>query len=295
MDQKVPERRAYQNDLSTTLTRSLGKPAARNEVSTARPDDTAVVQALELLNGQEWHDRVYKGDLVDRLSIEPKLGELIDMMYLSALSRPPTAKEKEVARKFIESAPATQPTTKPIEVVLFDDALPLNATKVGNWKLAGAPDQPVFSGKLSHTEAEPFPGPIQHLFHGVKFAVAPKDTLVAYVFIDPANAPKEIMLQFHNGKDWQRVAWGESVIEFKPKKTLGPMPKNGEWVRLEISADKLGFDKPGTITGVSFDQFGGKVYWDKISALKGPPIHDPQTIGDMLWALMTSPEFQYIR
>jgi hypothetical protein len=37
------------------------------------------------------------------------------------------------------------------------------------------------------------------------------------------------------------------------------------------------------------------VYWDKSGAMKGPPIHDPQTIGDMLWALVTSPEFQYVK
>jgi len=69
----------------------------------------------------------------------------------------------------------TAPTTKPsgIEVVWLEDDLPAGATKVGNWKFVTAPDSPVFSGKASHTEAEPFPGPIQHLFTGGKFAVSP--------------------------------------------------------------------------------------------------------------------------
>ena len=42
-----------------------------------------------------------------------------------------------------------------------------------------------------------------------------------------------------------------------------------------------------------YDQFLGKVYWDKTGVTKGPPVQDPETIGDMLWALMSGPEFQY--
>src|SRR5262249_30217927 len=159
------------------------------------------------------------------------------------------------------------------EVIWVDDALPLDAQKVGNWKFAGPPDQPVLSGKLSHTEAEPFPGAIQHLFRGGNFAIAPKDTISVYVYLDPENPTKEIMLQFHDGGDWKRVYWGENLIEFKPVKKLGPLPKTGEWVKLEISVEKLGFDKLTVIGSVSFDQFGGKVYWDKLAAEKGAPIH----------------------
>ena len=75
----------------------------------------------------------------------------------------------------------------------------------------------------------------------------------------------------------------------------GPLPKVGEWVRLEVPAAKIGVKKPAAVTGLAFTQFNGKVYWDKSGAAKGPPIHDPAAIGDMLWALFTSPEFQYIK
>ena len=45
-----------------------------------------------------------------------------------------------------------------------------------------------------------------------------------------------------------------------------------------------------------YDQVVGKaVYWDKTGAMKGPPLHDPEAIGDILWALITSPEFQYVK
>ena len=66
---------------------------------------------------------------------------------------------------------------------------------------------------------------------------------------------------------------------FRPKTNFGPLPKKGEWVRLEVPAAKIGIDKPGVITGVSYDQFVGKsVYWDKTGAMKGQPLHDPEAI-----------------
>ena len=79
------DERTIRTTTSTLLTRALGKPAARNEVSTARPDDTAVVQALELLNGQEWNDRIYKGELVDRALGRAGSRQLLDAMYLGCL------------------------------------------------------------------------------------------------------------------------------------------------------------------------------------------------------------------
>ena len=54
-------RRTYLDKASTCLTRALGRPASRNEISTARPEDVAVVQALELLNGEEFYERIYSG------------------------------------------------------------------------------------------------------------------------------------------------------------------------------------------------------------------------------------------
>ena len=47
MTQKLDgPRRTYLDKASTSLTRALGRPASRNEISTARADDVAVVQAL---------------------------------------------------------------------------------------------------------------------------------------------------------------------------------------------------------------------------------------------------------
>ena len=64
--QFIPGERNFLDIRSTALSRALGRPASRNEISTARPDDVAVVQALELLNGPELHEMIYTNCLVRR-------------------------------------------------------------------------------------------------------------------------------------------------------------------------------------------------------------------------------------
>ena len=46
--------------------------------------------------------------------------------------------------------------------------------------------------------------------------------------------------------------------------------------------------------GISFDQFGGKAYWDHAGIVKKPSVEVPG-LGDIFWTMFTSPEFQYIR
>jgi hypothetical protein len=298
----VDAARAYRDDESTPLTRALGRPATRNEVSTARPDDAAVVQALELLNGPEYAERIYKGELTNALAIMPDAKQVVEQAYWSVLSRAPGEAELEAGVTFLSAAPKPA-TTQPISLTWVDDAPPPGSKASPGWKWAGASEVPPFSGQLSHTQAtvpneEEPKAPKQHLFTGASFAVNKGDTLFAYVFIDAVHPTRQIMLQFHEaGGDWNRRAtWGEQVIAFQPQTHLGPLPAAGEWVRLEIPAEKIGFgDGVTKIDGLSFDQVGGRVYWDKVGVIKGNAVHAPETIGDMLWALMTSPEFQYVR
>lgn len=293
---KVAER-TYSSNESTLLTRALGRPAARNEVSTGRPEDTAVVQALELLNGNEFYDRIYKSPFVNRLSVMSEPAKLAERMYWTVLNRAPSESEAKVATAYLSASPPP-PTTQPVELVWVDDDVPAGTTATGawEWNATGAPG-PV-SGKRVHSIG----GDIvttnqQHLFMGANFVVTKSDTLFAYIYIDPENAPKQIMLQYHvKGGDWNRAAWGDAVIPFQPQSSLGAIPAAGAWVRLDIPAEKIGLTADATeIDGISFDQAGGRVYWDKVGVTKGAPAQDPATIGDMLWALVTSPEFQYVR
>lgn len=97
--------------------------------------------------------------------------------------------------------------------------------------------------------------------------VGQHDKLFAYVWLDPTDPPKEIMLQWHTDAWRSRAYWGENKIDWGRDKSperlhAGPLPKAGEWVRLEIDAAKAGI-KPGQkITGWAFTQFDGVAHWD---------------------------------
>src|SRR4030095_1793735 len=94
---------------SPALTPALGKPASRNEISTARPEDPVVLQALELMNGPEVDHLVYGSDLADetgRVLADAKTNKssvdaALDRLYRAALGRPPSPRELGAARAFI--------------------------------------------------------------------------------------------------------------------------------------------------------------------------------------------------
>lgn len=98
-----PAKRLYHVDQSTALPRSLGKPASRNEISTQRPDDVAVVQSLELLNGPELFALLGGGELIDRV-LDQTPEDAARTIYLALLSRPPMTPEETVAVSYLSAA-----------------------------------------------------------------------------------------------------------------------------------------------------------------------------------------------
>jgi hypothetical protein len=100
----VPGERSLLDIRSTALSRALGRPASRNEINTSRPDDAAVVQALELLNGPELHNMIYKSVLFTDATARKDARAAVDKLYRAALSRPATAAEKTVGRNFVQAA-----------------------------------------------------------------------------------------------------------------------------------------------------------------------------------------------
>jgi mono/diheme cytochrome c family protein len=184
--------------------------------------------------------------------------------------------EKEIAKvKYDDTADVKGPEQAArTEYVWIDDAIPAGAKPSsdgganGQWTFVGRPKHPVFSGdKASMRTAT---GLSQHFFEGANpgLRVGVGDTLFAYVYLDPANPPKEIMLQWNSGEWGHRAYWGENLIDWGrdntvERRNLGPLPKKGEWVRLDVTIARVGL-KPGTIiNGWAFTQYGGTVYWDK--------------------------------
>jgi hypothetical protein len=94
-------------------------------------------------------------------------------------------------------------------------------------------------------------------------------TLFAYVYLDPANPPQEIMLQWDAGSPswWEhRAYWGANDIAWGTDGTasrafMGALPATGGWVRLTVPASRVGLEGQ-TISGMAFTLYGGRAAWD---------------------------------
>jgi hypothetical protein len=129
------------------------------------------------------------------------------------------------------------------------------------------------SGADTHASALN-PGLHQHFFENVadpnRLKVAPDDFLYAEVFLDPANPPQMLMLQFLDGTWSHRAYWGESKFDWGVEATvsrryMGPMPPVGTWVRLEVPARQVGLAN-GTLSGMAFTLAGGSATWGAAGA-----------------------------
>jgi uncharacterized membrane protein len=305
-----PATRLYHIDKSTALSRSLGKPASRNEISTLRPDDTAVVQALELLNGEEFNGLVYSSAILAGAAEEVRghenagaADEAIVRLYRAVFTRPPRENELSVARSFLQaSVPATAAPAPPREITLIDDDTPPNARLTGEWNWVLSP---VSKGKRAHQQSRK-DKPAQHYAVASSGSpVSPLDTLYVDVYLDPDDPPKEVMIQWNDGTmddgGWpHRAYWGEDLVTFGRganliRQHIGELPGTGHWVHLEVPAAQVGFTTNGRIVGMSFDQFGGTVTFDNAGLVHRDAGPEYQALGDLLWALVSSPEFHYIR
>ncbi|MEP6671044.1 MAG: PSD1 and planctomycete cytochrome C domain-containing protein [Chthoniobacter sp.] len=191
--------------------------------------------------------------------------------------------------------PATIQPTPPIEEtesVWFDDDFPAGAKP----EVAGDPikwvtadEGPVFSGKRALKRTGK--GVVQDYYGGgaAPLEVPPGGKLFAYVYLEPTDSPKAIMLQYHKG-DWlHRAVWGDyEAIQFGQANTtervnMGALPNTGIWTRLEFNAEKVGLKPGDLITGLAYTQFGGTVYWDKagVTGRKDPAAD--ATLSQLVW------------
>jgi hypothetical protein len=173
------------------------------------------------------------------------------------------------------AAPAS---AEPKEYVWIDDTAPPGAQLQGNseWKFVSKTDGQVFSGEKASTRKATDLS--QHFFTGAApgLKIGEGDKLFAYVYLDPADPPKEIMLQWNDGTWEHRAYWGEDVIPWggqgSPSRfAMGSLPKAGEWVRLEVEAAKVGLNPGAVLNGWAFTQHAGTTYWDKAGIVTRTP------------------------
>lgn len=171
--------------------------------------------------------------------------------------------------------PADALTVVRQEYVWIEDDLPAGAQPQGDspWKFVTKGEGPVLSGEKASTRTAP--GLSQHFFTGANpgLKIGEGDILFAHVFIDPANPPKSIMLQFNDGQWEHRANWGDpnaigfGALNTPAKRQAGELPKAGEWVRLEVNAQEVGLKAGSTLNGWAFTQFGGTCTWDRAGVI----------------------------
>ena len=168
-----------------------------------------------------------------------------------------------------EIAPPESETTEPTEFVwVEDDVLPIGAKPEQKWEYVVQSQGPVHSGSKSRV-AVAGNGLVQHFFTGAASPLKAQagDKFFAYVNLDAENPPEQIMLQFNDGNWEHRVYWGDNKINWGQDKSpsrfyAGSLPEKAKWVRLEIEAEKIGFQDLSLINGIAFTQWGGKANWD---------------------------------
>ncbi len=175
------------------------------------------------------------------------------------------------------------------ERVWIDDEEDLGAElkydgAVTGWPFVNATEAPIHSGLLARKQSSD--KLIQHYFHQAKKTrdVRPGDRLYAWIWIDPNDLPETVMLQVHDGTNWEhRAFWGADRIPFggigadtPAHRLMGELPASGEWVRLDVSCDQVGLPSGAALTGFAFTQFGGTVIWDDAGTIAA----DPMTVLD---------------
>ncbi len=170
------------------------------------------------------------------------------------------------AAKYEEPKATDIKPPEPTDIVWVDDALPKGAVGQGGWQFVSTNAK---QGKMSVRRTGP--GTHQDYFTGAAEPLTvntAKDTLFAHVYLDPKDPPKTVMLQWNDGSWEHRAYWGEdkAFLTGSPDgvnhRKAGPLPKLGEWVRLEVTCEQVGLKPGAKINGLAFTQFDGTVNYD---------------------------------
>lgn len=178
-----------------------------------------------------------------------------------------------------------------VETVWVEDALPTGAVMLGDggdaWTWITANPTP-YSGSRAH-QSNLTAGMHQHYFYGATqtLAVNTGESLFAYVYLDPANPPSEIMLQWNDGSWEHRAYWGANALPWGVDGTasrtyMGPLVSAGQWVRLTVPASRVGLEGK-TLNGLALTLADGRATWDRIGkssaggVVAAPVINSPLT------------------
>jgi len=182
----------------------------------------------------------------------------------------------KVGKSACALATAPPPQFGIAEQVWFDDDLPAGATQLPEqttpWirrNIAWDTTQAA-SGTRSRLVSLAN-GIHEHAFTGASqgMTVGRSDVIFTYVYLDPCNPPREIMMSFFDGSSFEhRAYWGDNVITLwgsdnsASRWRMGPLPETGKWVRLEVPAAVVGLSGL-TVQGAGFLLYDGQGWFDR--------------------------------
>lgn len=186
-----------------------------------------------------------------------------------------------------------KPEASVSDLVLFDDTIPPGSNIIASPghppKYVTAEKGQVRSGKVALRRTDK--GLAQDVIDKVSNVQTPPGGRVyVHVYIDPNDAPKTLMIQYHTSGWLHRAVWGNyDAIPWGAAGTtqrvhIGEIPEAGKWIRLEVPTDKIGLKVGQKISGFAFTQFGGTVYWD-LAGITGTtdPTADPRKSLQVWW------------
>ena len=208
-----------------------------------------------------WETRDADPTMGQTFTFTPKVN---DSQWVEAEATLPDGRRVFATNNFVGTTP---------NVVWVDDAAPAGAMAGSdggdpwswNWVSSNPTPQ---SGQYAFQSAIAS-GEHQYLFQNATatMTVPTGATLFAYIYIDPANPPSEVMLQWNDGSGWNhRAYWGANNLTYGANGTvsrqyMGPLPAAGQWVKLTVPASAVGAEGQ-TMTGMAFTLFGGRATWD---------------------------------
>ncbi len=200
-------------------------------------------------------------------SLETRIADALD----TALAEP-----LEPASPAPVPVPPPAALDEPADVFWIDDDTPAGVSLMADgspaaWQWITSDEHPAALGRRSLLRSGA--GFTQQYFDTapIPLTLHERDRLVAHVWLDESNPPREIMLQFHTADgSWEhRAYWGDNLIAFGTNNTgarrpMGPLPPRGQWVRLELDPADLDLAPGTTIDGLALSQHGGTVRWDAV-------------------------------
>ena len=217
------------------------------------------VRLLVPVTQASWEPRLLLQDTID-----PEFQQTLDRFRLTRArelgARQGLRNEVALLARLLSGQPQVVP---PFD----DDAQAVEAETLSPW---GPPPQG--GGHRSALRA----GVHQHFFDSASETLTPtaQQSLFAWVYLDPANPPRTLMLQWRVGTDWEhRAFWGEDIIAWgtpdtAARRRIGDLPETGRWLMVQAPSELVGLPAQA-INGMAFTLYDGQAAFGLTGARTG--------------------------